>query len=125
MCLQSEGVGETVSIPEKIFSKLEEENPNHGQVALLPSKDITNVSPFISPSSSVNEAWKASTTSSNEHYDLLLDQVNTLSQSLSDFVEPTSTFTFYQINDETKDEVRVFLNLLQNPLGVIVRDHTA
>lgn len=46
--LQSEGVGETVSIPEKISSKLEEENPNRGQVALLPSKDITSVSPFTS-----------------------------------------------------------------------------
>lgn len=108
----------------------EVQEQSHGiQVFPTVSKELmVENTPIVSPLA-VNELHTQLVSTSSSDLDLMLNKAKLYSESFSrsvfEFSESLTTPAFYEISQNTKDEVESFCRLLELPLAQIATDYTA
>lgn len=106
-----------------------QEHPQATEVLPIASQDVAiNKTPMASPSS-VNEVNPELVKTPNSDLDLILNKAKSYSESYSrsitEFSESLTPPAFYQLSEETKDEIKSFFRMLEFPLAEISTDHSS
>lgn len=105
-----------------------QEQPQAIEVLPIVSQElIAEKTPMASPSS-INEVNPDLICTPNSNLDLMLSKAKSYSESysksVSEFSKSLTPPSFYQLSEETKDEVKSFFRMLELPLAEIATDHT-
>lgn len=105
-----------------------QEQPQATEVLPIVSQELTTDKTPMASLSSVNEVNPDLVCTPNSDLDLMLTKAKSYSESysrsVSEFSESLTPPTFYQLSEETKDEVKSFFRMLELPLAEIATDHT-
>lgn len=97
-------------------------------VFLIGNQELTTDKTPIASRFSVNEVNPELVSTSNSDLDFMLNKAKSYSElfskSISEFSESLSAPSFYELSEDTKDEVESFFRMLELPLAEIAAHHT-